>query len=182
MTANVFDKDRLACLAAGMDDFIPKPLEFRQTLGAIAYWLQRAHTPAEPPARTTAPDATPPPTAPAFDVPIDFEAYVERMGGNREIAEIIIRGFLEEIPKQLRNIEAAIESGDIKTVDREAHSMKGGGLNVFANGVMEAAKALEMHAKSGSLDNARELLEEIKKQYERLRDCDLDFTGGKKPQ
>jgi HPt (histidine-containing phosphotransfer) domain-containing protein len=110
-------------------------------------------------------------------MPVDVEAYVERMGGNREIAETIIKGFIELLPVQLRNIEQAIANGDIETVDREAHSIKGGASNVFANDLMLAAKELEMHAKSASLENARELLERIEKEYERLIECGGGFES-----
>jgi HPt (histidine-containing phosphotransfer) domain-containing protein len=90
------------------------------------------------------------------------------MGGNREIAEIIIQGFIQQIPTQLRNIEEAIKNNDIETVDREAHSIKGGALNVFANDLMLASKALEMQAKAANLENAPHLLEKIREQYQRL--------------
>ncbi len=100
--------------------------------------------------------------------PIDVEAYVNRMGGNREIAISIIKGFIENIPSQLQNIAEAIKSKDTEIVDREAHSIKGGALNVFASDMMEAAKALETHAKSGNLQNAAALLKNIRGEYERL--------------
>ena len=41
MTANLFDEDVAACLAAGMDAYIPKPLEAGQMIKTIAEWLER---------------------------------------------------------------------------------------------------------------------------------------------
>lgn len=41
MTANLFDEDVAACLAAGMDAHIPKPLEAGQMIRTIAEWLER---------------------------------------------------------------------------------------------------------------------------------------------
>jgi signal transduction histidine kinase/HPt (histidine-containing phosphotransfer) domain-containing protein len=174
MTANVFEKDRQACLAAGMDDFIPKPLELGRFISTVALWLSPAGIAGQSPAGKTTDSGRQTPDGYDPGMPVDVEAYVKRMGGNRDIAETIIKGFIKQIPIQLHNIEEAIKSGDIETVDREAHSMKGGALNVFANDIMLAAKALEMQAKSGDLGNAIKLLEKIRKEYDRL----VEFVAG----
>jgi len=170
MTANAFEKDRQACLAAGMNDFVSKPLEFEHFLAVVAHWLTPANVADESPAQKiyNADTSQTHKKEPDTNMPIDVEAYVKRMGGNREVADVIIKGFIKQIPIQLKNIEEAIKFEDIETVDREAHSIKGGALNVFANGLMQTAKDLEMHAKSGSLKNASELLEKIRKEYNRL--------------
>jgi CheY-like chemotaxis protein/HPt (histidine-containing phosphotransfer) domain-containing protein len=168
MTANVFEKDRQACLAAGMDDFIPKPLELGRFLSTVAHWLSPAGMAGQAPAGKTAESGAQTSNGHDPDKPVDVEAYVKRMGGNRDIAGKIIRGFIQQIPVQLRNIEEAIKSGDIETVGREAHSLKGGALNVFANDMMLAAKELETQARSGSLENAVELLEKVRAEYARL--------------
>ena len=174
MTANVFEKDRQACLAAGMDDFIPKPLELGRFISTVARWLAPAGMSGQAPAQKTADSDAPTCQADSQNMPVDVEAYVKRMGGNRDIADTIIKGFIKQIPVQLHNIAEAIKSGDIETVDREAHSIKGGALNVFANDMMLVAKALEMQAKSGDLGKALQLLEKIRQEYERL----VEFEGG----
>ena len=166
MTANVFEKDRQACLAAGMDDFIPKPLELGRFLSTVAHWLSPIGRAGQSPLPKTADSGTQNSNVYDPGKPVDVEAYIKRMGGNREIAETIIKGFIKHIPVQLQNIKDAIKSGDIETVDREAHSIKGGALNVFANDLMLAAKELEMQAKSASLENAVALLEKIWKEYD----------------
>jgi CheY-like chemotaxis protein len=158
MTANVFEKDRQACLDAGMDDFIPKPLELGQFFATVSGCLSLKGKPARPE----------PSNKPAQGIPIDFDAYVERMGGNKDIAETIIRGFIQQIPVQLEAMEKAIRNGDTETVNREAHSLKGGASNVFADSLRQASYELESQAMSASPDLAMELLAVIRKEYERL--------------
>ncbi len=210
MTANVFEKDRLKCISAGMNDFIAKPLELKQFLKTVSLWvtcgvgadvqlpellgaINNTKTEDNGTKESVGPNSRhagqpnivqqenlsgnmqnnlqyqykgdEPGTR---GVPIDIEAYVDRMGGNRDISMTIIKGFIEYIPSQMRNIVEAINSNDIETVNREAHSIKGGALNVFANDLKLAAEDLETYAKSGSLTNAFGLLQNIKKEYERL--------------
>jgi len=169
MTANVFEKDKQDCISAGMNDFISKPLDFKKLLEIVTRWLPSVDSAGEsPPGKSANIDMQPSKDGVIQAMPVDFEAYVKRMGGNRDIAKIIIDGYIKQIPIQLHNIEAAIKKGDLETVERETHSIKGGALNVFANDMMLAATELEMQAKSASLDKTLDLLAEIKKEYERL--------------
>ena len=107
MTANVFEKDRQACLAAGMNGFIPKPLELEEFLDAVSVWLPLLEESQPQVVQLPAPVVE----APGACSPLDMEAYVKRMGGNREMAEMILKGFIEQLPAQLGGIAAAIQRG-----------------------------------------------------------------------
>jgi signal transduction histidine kinase/HPt (histidine-containing phosphotransfer) domain-containing protein len=177
MTANVYEKDRQQCISSGMNDFIPKPMEIKQFLKTVSLWVAPVNIAGEPPEQIKS--AGDEKTYVKWDdkgMPIDIEAYIERMGGNRDIAQTIIKGFIDYIPAQLNNIEDAINNNDIRIVEREAHSIKGGALNVFANDLMQAAKELEANVKSESPGSALGLLQNIRKEYERLIEFGADFN------
>jgi signal transduction histidine kinase/CheY-like chemotaxis protein len=151
MTANAFEKDRRACLEAGMDDFQPKPINKQKLLSSM-YDLLQKNT-----AQTT-PEA----------VPLNIPEYVENMGGNTKIAYQIIDGFLQHINGQLDSIQTAIKNNDVEIVEREAHSIKGGALNVGAHNLMAAAKELEHRAHSNTSNDLDLLLKQLRQQARRL--------------
>lgn len=165
LSANVLKQEKQACLAAGMNNFVSKPVDFKNLTHIVLECLNPNKTLIDiQEQKTVNTDYQKINQA----KPIDIEAYIDRMGGNREIAESIIKGFINHIIEQLVNIERAIRIGDIETVHREAHSIKGGASNVFANHLMEVAKELEIDAKSGNLQSAELQLDNIKKEYERI--------------
>jgi two-component system, sensor histidine kinase and response regulator len=170
LSANVLESDKRACYDAGMNGFIPKPLNFKLFTSVVDSCL---HLKSDETLVTTENLQKNNIISYKAQVPIDIDAYINRMGGNKEIAIAIIKGFIKHMPELLNNIVKAIEVADVKTVDREAHSIKGGAANVFAIDLMIAAKDLEMHAKSSRLDQAQELLEKIRAEYKLV----FDYAG-----
>ncbi|HYN78029.1 MAG TPA: ATP-binding protein, partial [Lamprocystis sp. (in: g-proteobacteria)] len=108
MTANAFDPDRAACLAAGMNDYVLKPVEPATLDGALRRWLPtaRAATPTGPdPRGAPAPDrqrgsATGPLAAPG--APETLDALVERLRRLLEVGDIAANHLLRESACTLR--------------------------------------------------------------------------------
>jgi len=174
LSANVLETDKQTCYSAGMSGFIAKPLDFKLLLSMVEKFLNTYQHKADTNELKTLETVSKTSLDITQKIPLDIDAYINRMGGNKEISELIIKGFIQQIPIMLNNIENAIGKNDIKTVEREAHSIKGGASNVFAEELMQAAKELELHAKEDQLYKASELLEKIRKEFERLH----SFVGG----
>ena len=104
MTANVMPANRTECKAAGMNDFIPKPLRRKELLDVLEYWYLRKRE--EGPARGEEKKEL-------KNLPFDYSAFLEEMDGDEESVLVIVRGFLEELKRQLPLLKAALESRDL---------------------------------------------------------------------
>ena len=90
------------------------------------------------------------------------------MEGDRDLLEEIVHLFAQECPRTLQEITGALQSKDAPLLERLAHTLKGSSANISATGLCQAALALEMQARSGDLSRARDALEILEEELQRL--------------
>jgi CheY-like chemotaxis protein len=130
MTANAMDGDRAMCLAAGMDDYVSKPIRVAELTDA----LRRAWT-----SRQEAVDAEP--AAPV----IDMNTYRElEATAGADFAAELVATFLEEAPSMLVELRTAYAASDAGTFRRVAHSIKSNGATFGAESLSNLARELEL--------------------------------------
>ena len=101
-------------------------------------------------------------------VPFDREEMLERLGGDTELMTDVLGVFLEECPRMMQEIRAAVDQGDPLSVRRAAHSIKGALLNISAAPAAAEATQLERLGNEERLDETAEVLGHLQVEIERL--------------
>lgn len=113
-----------------------------------------------------------------FDLPYDEVAFLGRLEDDRELGDEIAGLFLETCPKSLKDLQDALEQGDLYTLGRLAHGVKGS-VGVFAaEGCFEAALGLEMACRNNDLGGAQEAWVHLKMEIQRLAGALGERVGG----
>ncbi len=152
-----------ACLQAGMDDYLIKPVFRQDLLDKVDRWISggSATTGAAQPSGASAGRDVP-------AEPMDFARALEEFEGNREFLMGLLERFLENVRAQLGTIREALDRADAEILRREAHAIKGGAANLAAGELSSAAAELEKTAKSGLLGEVPGRLEKLETAYQRL--------------
>jgi signal transduction histidine kinase/DNA-binding response OmpR family regulator len=170
MTANAMVGDREQCLAAGMDDYLSKPIAVDELSAKIERWLSGAKVTTGPvvPTNQEAGKVT---AKEAGYTLLDERALLDGMANDRELAREVITVAMADIPNQLDMLAQAVTSGQQQVATRVAHTLKGltaqlGGLKLSARlqeiehglrngGAIDATVVAEIHQDYDQL--AREL-------------------------
>jgi PAS domain S-box-containing protein len=169
MTANVMPEDRQECLAAGMDDFIAKPVRVDQLVAALS--RSRPLTGHASPAEVLAADesATDEASPSALLDPVALERLQETAGGDAGFLKEMFETILADAPVMLAEMHQALERGDAMTLRRAAHSLKSNSADFGAKTLSELCREVEMMAKAGTLDGATEKLASIEAEWAQVR-------------
>ena len=169
MTAAAMAEDREACMAAGMDDFITKPVRLEPVSAVLSRWVG----PGERHEPTSAPKGSP--AEPSSDA-IDWEqvellrSLDDGVGGT--LVEIVDE-YLAQSVDERAELGAALTELDADGVKRVAHTLKGASANVGAATVATVCAELEARARQEQLDALDGLVDrldlELARAHEALR-------------
>ncbi|MBI4754498.1 MAG: PAS domain S-box protein [Betaproteobacteria bacterium] len=150
LTAHAMPEERARCLAAGMVDHVPKPIDIERLVAAILQHVRRPAAPAAPaPAGTGDADARDAAAAPAGPV-VDWDALAARFKGKQAFLDKLAASALEghgEMPPKLRD---CAHRQDWDALAFAAHSLKGMGGQMGAQRLFATAREAEDLARQGA--------------------------------
>ena len=149
MTANAFGEDRLACLEAGMDDHVAKPVDPSVLYAVLLRWLGRDRS-GDAPAMADPAPALPsavPARVSARELPriagVDGALAMRYLGGRSELFVRVLRQFVQHHGEDVAALGARVRSGGMQAIRDLAHSLKGSSASIGVVHLPPLAAALE---------------------------------------
>ncbi len=177
MTAHALKGDRERCLAAGMNDYIAKPVNPHALADLLSRWLpegepENGKQGVEDESETAnqgEKDARQDQSMDTDPSVFDPTGFMERVMGDASLAVKVIESFLQDMPRRMGTLKDCIQSEDVETLKREAHTVKGAAANMCAESLQSLAFGLEQAAESKNPAKTEDLMAQMEEAFDALR-------------
>jgi signal transduction histidine kinase/two-component SAPR family response regulator/HPt (histidine-containing phosphotransfer) domain-containing protein len=163
MTAHAMQGDREKCIAAGMDDYLAKPVRPKEVRDMIERWGRSLLSEAKAAPGQPAPDAD-------GEGPVDMDRMRDLTDGNADGLRELVEMFLKQTHRQFDQMQSAIKDGRADEVRRVAHSCAGASATLGMTHLVPKLRDLERLGASGTLPGGEALYEAAAREYGRVQE------------
>jgi two-component system, sensor histidine kinase and response regulator len=162
LTAHAMKGDDDKCKAAGMDDYLTKPLDRAKLTACLERHLggKMSAGGAQDAVDVGADGAT-------INAPVDWKEFMRSMDGDESLARELVDLFIQSGDESLAAIVDALDMNDYAAVSQQAHSLKGASANLRATATATVAAKLEAAARSGDAPQIDTLTSALKTEVTR---------------
>jgi len=166
MTAHAMKSHQDMSLAAGMNDYLPKPINPRELYSMVSKWVKNAAAEkAEPMLRDH---------GLSLQSSVNIEEALARMGGDKELFIEALGVFMEDAWERLEMIEGWLERNECEQIMEAAHRIRGAAGSIAAAKIQAVASELEKMGKKRDLHGARETLSNLRNELVKIERLSRD--------
>ncbi|MGE0084108.1 MAG: ATP-binding protein [Desulfococcaceae bacterium] len=179
LTAHAMKDDRERCIEAGMNEYLTKPVQPQKLLRIIEKHLLLSTCPESCRSKEENEHKTEKGQADFIEEKknahadqkyiFDRDDLLERLEGDEQFLKELTGIYLEDMVKQIRNLQQSIAEKDAESAGKKAHLIKGSSANISAYAMRDTALRIEQTAKKGDLNTAAGELAQMEMEFERLR-------------
>ncbi len=154
-----------ACTEAGIDECISKPVKPTDLFRALCRWIHFCPDSMRRLIKTPQSGAL---QATAEDAPMDFERAILEFEGDEDLLLKVLRDFIDRLKARIQVMRRALEAGNGRALQKEAHAIKGGAANLTAHALAGIASELEEIGGCGPHSSDIRTLEKFEQEFHRL--------------
>ena len=162
MTAHAMKGDRENCLAAGMDDYLSKPIRLKDVANKLTELFQGREGPAEDCVSTK---------ISSDEEIVSWPDALASVGGDQDLLRELVGVFLEEAPSLLSMAKEAAKHGNWDELNAKTHSLRGSMLFLKPESAIEGIESVEKLIESGNRGASLESLNEFHIRFDALCVC-----------
>lgn len=168
ITAHALAGDRDKCIAAGMNDYITKPVKAEELLRVLDGWLRIENKGANEEEKIEVPEEL------IFD-----EVHFEQISsGDKEFQADLVSTFLPDAERRIGLLENAIRDNDSARIQSEAHTIKGASYSLGVNQLGSKAKEIEFIIKENNSEELDQLIIELQERFRIVKGIMEKYLNG----